>query len=404
MIARMALRNLGRHRRRTAFVVALIALGGIVAMIAAGFMSSTFFVVKESAIRSGLGHFQVARAGEFDGFEEQPMQHGLRPEEVERLAAALPPGALALPRIGFEGVASSGERSLVFIAQAVDPDAERMLGDWSRKLVAGDSLTGGDVDNPYRILLGTELARLLGVKPGGSVTLMTPTAYGGLNAADVTVVGLVSEGVREIDKVLVITPITLAQSLMTTDRIDRVSVLLADEADTAAVRSLVSMALPGAKTRLWRELAPLYDQLVALYNRQFAVFGIVIGLMIAIAVVNTVAMAVLERQRETATMMALGLPRGFVRRMYVAEGAAVAMLGGLVGLTLGWLAIQLLNVSAIEMPPAPGSSEGYRLHLMTVPMAGLATFLLLLVLGVVAGWIASGSVRSDRIVEGLRHD
>jgi putative ABC transport system permease protein len=404
MIARMALRNLGRNRRRTAFVTALIALGAIVAMIAAGFMAATYFVVKESAIRSGLGHFQIAKAGEFNGYKDFPMQHGLAPREVARVMAALPADAQALPRIAFEGVVSSGDRSLVFLATGVDPDAERMLGDWSRKLVAGSNLTGGDADNIYRVLLGAELARLLGVKPGQSLTMMTPTAAGGLNAADVTVVGLVSEGVRDIDRMRIVAPMGLAKELMGTDRIDRVSVLLTDEAMLDAARTRAAAGLSQGASRSWRELSPLYDQLVALYNRQFAVFGVVIGLMIGIAVINTVAMAVLERSRETATLMALGFPRGLVRRMFLAEGAAVALLGSIAGLAIGWLLIRLINGAGIQMPPAPGSIEGYQLYLMTVPWAALATLAVLLLLGTFAGWAASGSIRSDRIVEGLRHD
>lgn len=402
MILRMALRNLGRNRRRTLFAGTLGALGAIIAMIAVGFMSATFYVVKEQAIRSGIGHFQAARPGEFDGFEDVPMQHALSPAQVARIGAALPAGATALPRISFEGIASSGDRSLVFIAQAVDPDAERMMGDWSRKVVAGSSLSGAERDT---VVLGTELARLLGVRPGGSVTLMVPTQSGGLNAADVTVVGLVSQGLRDADRVLALVPLTLAQSLIGTDRVDRVSVLLEDENALDAARARVERAAGGSvATQPWRSLAPLYDQLVGLYTRQFAVFGVVIAAMIAIAVVNTIAMAVLERQRETATLLALGFPRSVVRRMFMAEGAGVALIGGVAGVAVGCLLIRAINAAGIAMPPAPGATEGYRLYLMTEPLAGAATLALLLLLGTAAGWLASGSVRSDRIVEGLRHD
>lgn len=403
MIIRMALRNLRRNFRRTAFAGSLAGLGAIIGMISVGFMTATFFVVKEQTIRSGIGHFQVAHAGEFDGFEETPMEHALSRGEVATIEAALPQGATALPRIAFEGIASFGDRSLVFIAQAIDPDAERMMGDWSRKIVAGTGLSGGEA-NRDTVVLGTELARLLGVAPGGAVTLVVPTPSGGLNAADVKVLGLVSQGVRDIDRVAAIVPLGLAQSLIGTDGVDRVSVLLNDESGIEAARARIERVNGKLTTRSWRSLAPLYDQLVSLYSRQFGVFGAVIGAMIAIAVVNSIAMAVLERRRETATLLALGFPRAFVRRMFMAEGAGMALLGGIAGVGLGFILIRIINSAGIPMPPAPGTTEGYRLHLMEQPLAGAAALILLSLLGTAAGWLASGSVRSDRIVEGLRHD
>jgi putative ABC transport system permease protein len=385
------------------FVASLVGLGAMVALISAGFMSATFYIVKESTIRSGVGHFQIAHAGEFDGYEDHPLQHGLPPDAADRIVRSLPSGAVALPRLAFEGIASSGDRSLVFLAQAIDPDAERVLGDWARRIVAGQGLAAGDPENPFRVQLGIELARLLGLQVGDSVTLMTPTALSGLNAVDAKVVGLVSRNVPEIDRTLVVAPLELGQDLLLSDRIDRFSVLLDDERRVAETRAAISEALPGLVTRGWRELTPLYDQLVALYSRQFGVFGVVITGMIVIAVVNTIMMAVLERRREIGTLLALGFPRSFLRHLFVLEGGLVAAMGAWFGLLVAGLLIQLVNRAAIQMPPPPGSSEGYQLYLMTELDAALLVFLLLTALGLLAGWLGSQSVRFKDVVEDLRH-
>ncbi len=399
----LAFRNLLRHRRRSLFTAGLAAVAAVAAIVSIGYMSATFYAVAENTVRGGLGHLQIAQERMFDGYEEFPLQHGLSPSEIEAIAQkvqSIESMAELLPRINMQGVISVGDQSLVFIGQAVEPLAERSLMPTGSRVIEGVGLEHVDPDNPYQILVGKELARLLGLATGDSVTLMTATSAGGLNAADVTVVGITSMGVKELDRTYVAAPLALAQDLLLSDKIGRLAVVLPDTEKTADVlASFKQVAPPSVTAKSWRELDSFYDQLVQIYTGQFTIFGLVIGAMIVLTLVNTMAMSVLERRKEIATLMAMGFERGYIRRLFVLEGVMLGILGAGVGAALAVALIYLINGSGIQMPPPPGSTEGYTLFLFVEPLAIAGTILTIVILAIAASWVASGSVKQSNLVE-----
>ena len=76
----------------------------------------------------------------------------------------------------------------------------------------------------------------------------------------------------------------------------------------------------------------------------FAVFDLFLGifgsLALAVAslgIVNTLVMAILERRREIGILKALGAADRDIRRLFFAEAGVMGLLGGIFGVTLGWL-------------------------------------------------------------------
>ncbi|MEL7129887.1 MAG: ABC transporter permease, partial [Pseudomonadota bacterium] len=263
---KMAMRNLLRHKRRTAFTVGLACVAATAAITSIGYMSATFYAVAENTIRGGIGHMQIAKTAQFEGLEDYPLEHGLSIADVAAIETALAeisPGAEILPRIEFQGVASAGDESLVFIGTALDPMAERALTSTGRRVIDGVGLEHTDPSNPYQVLIGKELARLLDVSVGESLTLMTPTTFGGLNAADVEIVGIASLGVAEVDRTYIAAPIALAQDLLRTEHVGKLAIALPDEVPVAETLARFKGTAPaGVTAKHWRELASLYDQLI----------------------------------------------------------------------------------------------------------------------------------------------
>ncbi len=71
-----AIRNIGRNKRRSGAIVALIALGSAALLVAGGYASANFTGLRETTIRNGVGHLQIGGRG-FADQEDTPLGRGL---------------------------------------------------------------------------------------------------------------------------------------------------------------------------------------------------------------------------------------------------------------------------------------------------------------------------------------
>jgi putative ABC transport system permease protein len=88
-------------------------------------------------------------------------------------------------------------------------------------------------------------------------------------------------------------------------------------------------------------------------RRFFAVLDLFLGIfgslalaVAALGIVNTLVMAILERRREIGIMKAIGASDGDVKRLFLAEAAVMGLLGGMLGVALGWVIGRLINAGA----------------------------------------------------------
>lgn len=403
----LAWRDLYRNARRSLFAAGIAAIGAVAAIATGGYLLSTFTAVRESTIRGGVGHLQIATAGEFSGYEDRVLQNGLTPQDVARIedvAGSLPDVAFSLPRLAFQGIVSNGERSLVMLGEGVDPGAERRLSALYVPIVDGGGLESQSDASPFTAVVGREMARLLGVRPGDFVTLLTISSSGGLNAIDVQVTGLFATGSPELDRMRLLVPLHAARELLQSDRVRRIVLALDSTEATARVKRALIERLPDLEVRDWQELSPFYRQLVALYLRQAAVLAVVLAAVVLLAVFTSVAMGVMERRRDIGILLSLGIPATRIRRVFLLQGALLGALGGIAGASSARIILGVVNAAGIRMPPAPGQTESYPLFIAFDPMTAALAAGGLCLLGLAAGWTASLRVTRESIVTAMHRE
>lgn len=397
---RFAAANTLRNRRRSAVTVGIAALGTAAILLAGGFALYTYQSLAEAAART-TGHLIVAKPEQFQRDEDVPLQHGL--DDAAALQAALIADERVrqvLPRVEFSGLISNGDKSTVMVAAGIDPDAEFAVKGPFLKVTAGRVLAG---DQRLQVMLGEGLARSLRATPGSGLTLMASTTEGALNALDVTVAGVFSTGVPDIDQRLVYTDTHTAQQLLVTQRVSSLGVFLDRMAATGDAQTRVQQAWPQLQVQTWVDQAFFYRSVRDLYNRIFGALGLVIGLIVVVVVTNAMAMAVIERTREIGTLRALGTLPAQLVRSFALEGLLLGAVGTALGAGLALAVTGALLAFPVQMPPPPGRSDGYPLQIaLDGGLYGFTLLAMVALAGLASAVVARRTVARP-VVDALAH-
>jgi putative ABC transport system permease protein len=400
---KLAFRNIFRNRMRTLLTLAAIVSGVCAIILSGGFVEDVFIQLRESTIRSQLGHLQVFRKGYLEYGRREPARYLVEhPETITEAVRAVPHMQAVMTRVGFSGLANNGRADLPIVGEGVEPGKEARLGT-ATTLVAGRALR--DTDS-FGAVVGEGVAAALQLRPGSAMNLMVTTPDGALNTLEFEVVGVFRTFSKEYDDRAVRIAQPAAQELLFTPAIHSVVVLLDDTqaTDTAVAAVRARLAGQGYEVRAWHELADFYNKTVALYTRQFGALQAIILLMLVLSVASTVNMVVYERTGEFGTLLALGLRRRQVFRLVLIENTLLGLFGSLLGVVAGYALATLISHIGLPMPPPPGSSVGYTASIRLVPWV----FATAAVTGVLAASVASilPGRRAARlpVVDALRHN
>lgn len=354
----IALRNIFRNRTRTLLTMLSIVVGSIAIIIVNGFINYSMWGLRESMIRNGIGHFQFYQKGYLEREEDISLEFmitnykRLTREIYENMSVSF-----VAPEISFNGVISSGEKSTIIIGKGGLSEEEQKLNSFG-EIVEGSFYK----DDEFSILIGEGVAKKIKAKLGDTLTLMTPMRGGGLNAIDVKVKGIIRMTIEEYNNTIVLAPLFLVQNLLNVEGVDRLIVMLKDTEKTKEVEKI---AIDFARNKnlefkSWEDLAVFFFQVRDMYNTMFLILFIIIIGVIIFSIANTMTMNVFERISEIGTIRALGAKRGYIVRQFITESLFIGIIGGMVGLILGYLIAEIINLlGGIYIPPPPGNAKGY---------------------------------------------
>ena len=260
---KLALLNVLRNGRRSVITLLAIQFGVISLVLMGGYFASMFEGMRESSIRSQLGHIQIYQKG-FNQFGTQEPENYLIDrevlEKVTQTVEGLEQVELVTPRLNFTGLLSDGGKSLAVVVEGINPDKEALLSS-AVKLTKGEELFEDDTTGG---LIGDGLFNSLNLNIGDNLTLMATTADGSFDARDVMATGAISTGSRELDSRFLRIHLQNAQDLMYTEGVTRIVVLLKNTEDTNKVMAQLKTQFEqqglDLELRSWSDLADYYHE------------------------------------------------------------------------------------------------------------------------------------------------
>ena len=400
-LIRLAARNIGRNRGRSALSLAAIACGVVGLILSGGFVHDLIFQLGEAVIHSQSGHIQIAKHGYFEIGSRSPASYLISPVEVQRIEAEkVSHVMLVARRLSFSGLISNGRSSYPILGEGVEPQKEARLGTYT-VLVIGRRLSS---KQPYGALIGAGLAKAMNLKPGSPISLVAPTVDGAMNTVDLEVVGTFQTYSKDYDDRVIRISLETARQLLNTQGVNVLALVLDHTRNTAIVAHELGAKIKqlGLELKTWDQLSDFYWKTVALYDRQFSILRLIVLIMVMLAVAGAINMSVLERTGEFGTMRALGNKRRDVIRLVVTEAALMGLLGAVIGAILGSVLAWGISIIGIPMPPPPNSNLGYMAHIRLAPSIVGGAFLVGVTATVLASVPAALRVSRMPVVEALR--
>ena len=406
LLWKIAARGIGRTPQRTALTLAASGFGLGAFVFLTGFVDGYLVQLVENSTGYVTGDLQVQHPR--FRTEMDPANAFSDAAPLLQKMRKLPQVAAAAPRVQAMALINSPVQSQNFVLVGIDPDAEREVTFMHRAVRSGVPLRiGADRD----IVLGDRLAEKLGVRLGEKVVLMAQASDGSVGSGAFRIAGLFDTGSDAFDAGLGYVTIRAAQEMLGMQgRVSTIAIRLKERDALGATRTAVQALLPDGRAVAvsWRELLPELDQMIA-YVRVIVrlITGIVLA-VVAIGVMNTLLMAVMERTREFGIMMALGTrPRGIVL-LVLCESAVLACAGIVAGLALGAPLVVYFGARGIDLSryarglqSIPGLTGV--VYTVFVPASLVAPVLLLLVFSLLAALYPAWRAARLQPAAAIRH-
>ncbi|MAT49641.1 MAG: lipoprotein-releasing system transmembrane subunit LolC [Porticoccaceae bacterium] len=247
----------------------------------------------------------------------------------------------ASPFVETQGMLSTEKRQQGVSVQGLDPELGSTGNLLDRHMISGSlsRLQPGE----FGVVMGSLLARSLGVMAGDSVVLtlpeMTLTPFGAFpRVKQLRVVGIYQVG-AQVDSGIAFVHIADAQTLKRNgDMVDGVRFTLVDPYRVQEVvdRWRTDMG-PDGQLVSWRDsLSALFDAI----HMEKLVVGSLLTIIIAVAAFNIVASLVLlvaDKRKDIAVLRAMGASSGTITGIFRVQGIAVGLSGVVLGVGLGCL-------------------------------------------------------------------
>jgi len=342
----LALRNLLRHKRRTALTVTALVLGIGLMVLGRAWTAAMERAVVDPAKDGTLGYIQVfakdAAADEGGRVSFVMPQNNYRliaePQRViGDLLSAEPRLEAGLARLSIAALLSNGEKSVEGILLGIDPEARPAVYP-AIELREGRHFRAGE----NGILVNRGVARKLGLRVGDSVVALGNAADGRITAAKLRVTGVwVVHGLEAYEWGACFVDLAAVQELV--DVGDRAGVLIFRQRDRRQAAAPIAASLNGyfarkginAQAYTWEEMGGPFIGGMLLTRFIANIMNAVMTIIVAVGVLNTALMSVFERTREVGTLRAFGAHRKRVLQLFLLEALFLGFFGALGGGALG---------------------------------------------------------------------
>ncbi|MDP7522228.1 MAG: FtsX-like permease family protein [Arenicellales bacterium] len=351
LIIPIAWRSLWRNSRRTLITFAAIAVGVWSMITLAAFMDAWVGSVVHEATNNLTGHGQIHQQGYLDDPSVE-YRFSLPPASLDE-AMESPQIKAWNRRVRVPGIVRSERESAPITLIGLDPAREVDLSFYGNELSSGRQPKEG---RTAEIVLGRRLAERLHTRIGKRVVILSQNSSGEIAESGLRVVGLFDASLEEIELGFVFITLQKAQSLLDIkDAVHEVAFTLYNPEEVQSEVDRLKQVFSDLDVSTWSDLQPLAQTMQEMSAAMIGVWTVIMFIIIAFGMVNTLLMAVYERTREFGLLQALGMKPRLILSQVLLEAAFMVGIGVVVGMVISILSIYAFTDGLDLGPLAAGA-------------------------------------------------
>jgi lipoprotein-releasing system permease protein len=334
-----------RRQARVSLVSLFSTIGvavGVMALVIALALMTGLQAELRAKLLGAVAHIYLTKAAGFDDYQA----------EVQRLRQI--PGVIgAGPAVLGKALVSSNRQDAFITIKGIDPALEVDVTDIRGAMRSGSlenlearTLEDGTEERPG-ILLGQELASVLGVSVGETVTLLVPqgtlSPLGVLPRSRlVRVAGIYALGLLEFDSQYGLVSLDFGERLLSRAEPDLIQIRLDDLYEAPAIASQIERTLgAGYVARDWAQMNQSLFSALWLEKMGLSIAVALIVIVGALNIISSLILMVMQKSRDIAILKTMGASARSIMAIFVAQGTAIGVVGTLIGgaggLALAWV-------------------------------------------------------------------
>lgn len=346
--SRLALRGLGRNRRRVAITTAATAFAGFIMIVYSALFDGMLRTLERVVVAMEVGDLQIHAPG----YRQDPdlylrLEGGA--ELADRLAAR---GIAAAPRLYGYALAAAGNNSAGVEVRALDLDREERVTELHRHVLDGAWL---DASAPSGVVIGRKLARSLNVEVGAELVLLGQAADGSTTNDLFVVRGILKNVGERTDRAGLLMVESSYRELFAVPEGHHELVLARGALPLEEAKAIASGIAVGASVETWREIQPSIARTLDVSGAALGILMSITYLAIAMVILNATLMSVFERIREFGVMKALGVTPTQVGLTVFFEVMLQAVIAAAAALAAGVPLALHLQATGLDLSKLAGS-------------------------------------------------
>jgi putative ABC transport system permease protein len=348
LLVKMALRNVFRQKRRS-FLTGLTMIGGFVLLsLSISISDGTYDTAIETFTSFGTGQVQVHKQGYLDN---PTLYNAITdPDQIGKQLTSVRGVEAWSPRLYSGVLAFIGKKTMLANLTGIDPDREAQTTRILQKIRQGRFLSAGSQNE---VMIGADLADILKAKLGDELVLIAQAADGSIANDIFRIVAILKSGSNTGEDRNCYLPIGKAQDFLALPgKVHEIAVVLQNfrRSRQAAAQIAVALNDPTLDVEPWEVVQKQFYQAMTVDKEGMWITFLIIVAIVAIGVLNTVLMAILERTREYGILKALGTRPADIFALILLETGFLALLSVAVSVLISLGVNFYMSVHGISYP------------------------------------------------------